>query len=144
MNEYLINTENIYKCTDFLRAGDRVLLSGTVYTARDAAHKRLFALLQNGEKLPFELKNAVIYYCGPTPPKNGLSIGSAGPTTSSRMDGFTPLLLEHGLKGMIGKGDRSDSVIEAQKKLRRSVFCRNRRRGRALFKVRCFMRGCRF
>ena len=115
MNEYLINTENIYKCTDFLRAGDRVLLSGTVYTARDAAHKRLFALLQNGEKLPFELKNAVLYYCGPTPPKNGLSIGSAGPTTSSRMDGFTPLLLEHGLKGMIGKGDRSDSVIEAQK-----------------------------
>ena len=82
-----------------------------LYRARRRAQTALCSFANR----PFELKNAVIYYCGPTPPKNGLSIGSAGPTTSSRMDGFTPLLLEHGLKGMIGKGDRSDSVIEAQK-----------------------------
>lgn len=115
MNEYFINTENINECTGFLKAGDRVILSGTVYTARDAAHKRLVSLLQNGEKLPFDLNNAIIYYCGPTPAKCGLSIGSAGPTTSSRMDSFAPLLIKNGLKGMIGKGDRSDGVIEAQK-----------------------------
>lgn len=115
MNEYFINTENINKCTELLKAGDRVILSGTVYTARDAAHKRLVSLLQSGEKLPFDLNNAIIYYCGPTPAKCGLSIGSAGPTTSSRMDSFAPLLIENGLKGMIGKGDRSDGVIEAQK-----------------------------
>lgn len=115
MNEYFINTENINECTELLKAGDRVILSGTVYTARDAAHKRLVSLLQNGEKLPFDLNNAIIYYCGPTPAKCGLSIGSAGPTTSSRMDSFAPLLIKNGLKGMIGKGDRSDGVIEAQK-----------------------------
>lgn len=96
-----------------LRAGDRVLLSGTVYTARDAAHKRMFEQLQNGEQLPFDVNGQVIYYVGPTPAKLGQVIGSAGPTTSSRMDKYTPALLKRGLKGMIGKGYRSEDVKRA-------------------------------
>lgn len=96
-----------------LRAGDQVLLSGTIFTARDAAHKRMAEQLERNEKLPFELTNQVIYYVGPTPAKPGDIIGSAGPTTSSRMDKFTPLLLEIGLKGMIGKGYRSPLVIDS-------------------------------
>ncbi|HHY94989.1 MAG TPA: Fe-S-containing hydro-lyase [Firmicutes bacterium] len=99
-----------------LRAGDRVLISGYIYAARDAAHKRLFQLLQEGKELPFDLRGAVVYYVGPTPPKPGQVIGSAGPTTSGRMDSYTPALLEAGLKGMIGKGLRSQAVIEAMKK----------------------------
>jgi fumarate hydratase subunit beta len=93
-----------------LRAGDRVLLSGTVYTARDAAHKRMIETLENGGNLPIDVTNQVIYYVGPTPTKPGHIIGSAGPTTSSRMDKYTPKLLEMGLKGMIGKGYRNDEV----------------------------------
>lgn len=96
-----------------LHAGDRVLLSGTVYTARDAAHKRLFALLDEGKPLPLPLEGAVIYYAGPTPAQQGMAVGSCGPTTSGRMDPFAPRLLDLGLRGMIGKGDRSDSVVEA-------------------------------
>jgi len=96
-----------------LRAGDSVLLSGVVYTARDAAHARLVELLKRGEPLPIDLKGQVIYYVGPTPAKPGQVIGSAGPTTSGRMDSFTPALLEAGLAGMIGKGQRSQSVIDA-------------------------------
>jgi len=96
-----------------LRAGDQVLLSGIVYTARDAAHARLIELLQQGQPLPIDLKGQVIYYVGPTPTKPGQVIGSAGPTTSGRMDSFTPELLEIGLKGMIGKGQRDQSVIDA-------------------------------
>ena len=96
-----------------LRAGDRVLLSGTVYTARDAAHQRLYELIQEGKPLPFPIENQVIYYVGPTPAKPGQVIGSAGPTTSSRMDKYTPTLLEMGLKGMIGKGYRSEEVQKA-------------------------------
>lgn len=96
-----------------LRAGDQVLLSGTIFTARDAAHKRMTEQLEQGEKLPFDLTNQVIYYVGPTPAKPGEIIGSAGPTTSSRMDTYTPLLLENGLKGMIGKGYRSQAVIDS-------------------------------
>lgn len=96
-----------------LRAGDRVLLSGTVYTARDAAHKRIFSLLDSGEKLPFDLKGATVYYAGPTPTPPGLPIGSCGPTTSARMDTFAPRLLDLGLKCMIGKGGRSQGVIDA-------------------------------
>jgi fumarate hydratase subunit beta len=96
-----------------LRAGDRVLISGTVYAARDAAHKRMYELLLKGEPLPIDLKGQVIYYVGPTPPKPGQVIGSAGPTTSGRMDKYTPALLERGLKGMIGKGYRSKEVKEA-------------------------------
>lgn len=96
-----------------LHAGDRVYLSGIVYTARDAAHKRILELLKRGEQLPFELSGQVIYYCGPTPSPPGRIIGSCGPTTSSRMDIYTPRLLALGLKGMVGKGKRSPEVKKA-------------------------------
>jgi fumarate hydratase subunit beta len=96
-----------------LRAGMRVLISGTIYTVRDAAHKRLVTALENGETPPFPLTGNVIYYVGPSPAQPGQIIGSAGPTTSSRVDPYTPLLLQHGLKGMIGKGKRNAAVREA-------------------------------
>lgn len=99
-----------------LRAGDRVLLSGTVYTARDAAHKRIFALLDEGGTLPFPLDGAVIYYAGPTPAQQGLAVGSCGPTTSGRMDPFAPRFLDLGLRAMIGKGERSPEVVDAIKR----------------------------
>ena len=98
-----------------LKAGDLVLLSGTMYTARDAAHKRLIELLDAGRPLPFDPEGAVIYYVGPTPAPEGRVIGSAGPTTSYRMDAYTPRLLDQGLKGMIGKGYRKPEVVEAMK-----------------------------
>jgi fumarate hydratase subunit beta len=101
--------------TETLRAGDRVLLSGILYTARDAAHKRLDALLDEGKPLPFPLEDACIYYAGPTPAAPGRAIGSAGPTTSYRMDAWAPRLLMLGLRGMIGKGERSEEVIRAMK-----------------------------
>lgn len=115
MSEYYLNTENINEWVENLVAGDRVLLSGTVYTARDAAHKRIKQLLSTGDALPFELKNSVVYFAGPTPEKNGLAIGSIGPTTSSRMDCFSPLMISLGQKAMIGKGNRSKAVIDAMK-----------------------------
>ena len=96
-----------------IRAGDEVYLSGTVYTARDAAHKKIRARLETGEPLPFDLSGAVIYYAGPTPERPGKPIGSCGPTTSSRMDVYTPQLLENGLCAMIGKGPRSPEVVQA-------------------------------
>lgn len=97
-----------------LKAGDYVYITGTIYSARDAAHKRMYdTLTEQTGKLPLDLKNNVIYYLGPTPAKEGQVIGSAGPTTSSRMDKYTPLLLDMGLKGMIGKGKRSPQVIDA-------------------------------
>lgn len=96
-----------------LRAGDYVYLSGTVYTARDAAHKRMQEAIAAKQELPFSMEHNVIYYMGPSPAKEGQVIGSAGPTTSSRMDKYTPMLLDHGLKGMIGKGKRSKEVIDA-------------------------------
>ena len=99
-----------------LKAGQEVLLTGIIYTARDQAHKRLVGKIKKGNRLPFELKNSIIYYCGPTKTPKGKVIGSCGPTTSSRMDEFTPLLLKHGLKGMIGKGNRSGEVRDAIKK----------------------------
>lgn len=99
-----------------LKAGDSVLLSGTIYAARDAAHKRLMELINNGDKLPLNIHNEVIYYVGPTPAKPGMVIGSAGPTTSYRMDPYAPKLLDLGLRGMIGKGERSEEVIEAIKR----------------------------
>ncbi len=99
-----------------LRAGDRVLLSGVIYTARDAAHKRMMELLSVGEPLPIPLEHQVIYYAGPCPAPPGVPIGSCGPTTSYRMDAYAPLLLEKGLIGMIGKGTRAPSVIDAMKK----------------------------
>jgi len=98
-----------------LSAGDEVLLSGIVYTARDQAHLRISVMMKDRETLPVDLKGQVIYYCGPTPPGDRV-IGSCGPTTSSRMDAFTPMLLEAGVKGMIGKGRRSAAVIEAVKR----------------------------
>lgn len=96
-----------------LKTGDMVEITGVIYTARDAAHKRLVDLIEKGASLPFDLVGAVIYYVGPTPPKPGAVIGSAGPTTSYRMDKYAPLLIEKGLKGMIGKGQRSQDVRNA-------------------------------
>ena len=114
--EKYINTPIDDKIVSELKAGDYVYLTGTVYTARDAAHKRLYEALQRGEDIPLELQNNIIYYLGPSRAREGQVIGSAGPTTSSRMDKYTPLLLEKGLKGMIGKGKRSDEVIESMHK----------------------------
>lgn len=99
-----------------LKAGDSILLSGVIYTARDAAHGRLINLLNEGKELPINIKDQVIYYVGPTPAKEGEIIGSAGPTTSYRMDSYAPRLLDLGLKGMIGKGARNSEVIEAIKR----------------------------
>lgn len=99
-----------------LHAGDSVLLTGTIYTGRDAAHKRLCAMLEAGEPLPINLRNQVIYYAGPCPAKPGDAIGSCGPTTSYRMDAYAPILCDLGLIGMIGKGQRSPAVIEAIKR----------------------------
>lgn len=96
-----------------LKAGDRVLISGTIYTARDAAHKRMWEALQRGEPLPFDINGQIIYYAGPCPARPGSVAGPFGPTTSGRMDKYAPLLIQWGLKGMIGKGDRDDKVIEA-------------------------------
>lgn len=96
-----------------LHAGDYVYLTGTIYTARDAAHKRMYEAMERGEQLPLDMKNNVIYYMGPSPARPGRVIGSAGPTTASRMDKYAPSLLDLGLKGMIGKGKRSQAVIDA-------------------------------
>ena len=105
-----------------LRAGDSVLITGTLLGARDAAHKRLCELLQRGEPTPVDLAGQSIYYVGPTPARPGRPIGSAGPTTSGRMDRYTPLLLAHGVKGLIGKGGRSQAVRDALKQ-NRAVYC---------------------
>jgi len=105
-----------------LAAGDPVLISGAVLTARDAAHRRLFDLLQAGEELPVDLAGQIIYYVGPTPPRPGAVIGSAGPPPPGRMDAYTPALLAQGLKGMIGKGLRSPEVIEALRAHRAVYF----------------------
>lgn len=105
-----------------LKIGDRVLISGIIYTGRDAAHKRLFDLLKEGKDLPFDIKGQIIYYVGPTPARPGQVFGSAGPTTSYRMDAYSPALIEKGLKGMIGKGMRSEAVKEAMKKYKAVYF----------------------
>ncbi len=105
-----------------LKAWDKVLISGVIYTARDAAHKRFIELLNSGNELPFDIRQQVIYYAGPSPSRPGRIIGSCGPTTSSRMDQYTPMLLQHGLKGMIGKGKRSDEVKEAIVKYKAVYF----------------------
>ena len=99
-----------------LKAGDYVYLTGTIYTARDAAHKRMYEALQNGEALPFDIEGNVIYYMGPSPAREGCPIGSAGPTPASRMDKYTPALLELGMRGMIGKGRRTEAVRESMMK----------------------------
>ena len=113
MKEYSLTVSDLKAACPSLCAGDRVLLSGTVYTSRDAAHRRLFTMLENGESLPYPLQGAVIYYAGPTPTPEGLAIGSCGPTTSSRMDPYTPRLYDMGVIATVGKGDRSDAVVEA-------------------------------
>jgi fumarate hydratase subunit beta len=105
-----------------LRAGEKVFLSGYVYTARDAAHKRFITALDAGQSLPFDLQGQVIYYCGPSPARPGRVIGSCGPTTSSRMDAYAPRLIDLGLKGMIGKGKRSQAVKEAIRQQRALYF----------------------
>jgi fumarate hydratase subunit beta len=107
---------------DTLRAGDRVLLTGDIYTARDAAHQRIFAAIAEGQLPPFPLAGEIIFYAGPTPAKPGAPIGSIGPTTSGRMDLFAPRLLEMGLKGMIGKGKRTPEVREAIRRFRGVYF----------------------
>lgn len=105
-----------------LRAGDDVLLNGVIYVGRDAAHKRMIETLERGETLPFDIKGQTIYFMGPTPPRPGKPIGSAGPTTSGRMDSYSPRLIAEGLKGMIGKGMRSSAVKEAMKQYKAVYF----------------------
>ncbi len=118
-----INTPLDKKKTSVLRAGDLVYINGTIYTARDAAHKKLYESLQKTKKIPIDLKNQIIYYTGPTPAKPNRVIGSAGPTTSYRMDLYTPLLItQAGLMGMIGKGSRNKEVIKAMKKKKAVYF----------------------
>lgn len=114
---YHLSTAQLEEAAPSLRAGDRVILSGTIYTARDAAHKRIFALLDEGKPLPFPLRGAIIYYAGPTPAQQGMAVGACGPTTSSRMNGFAPRLLDLGLTGIIGKGEMDGQV--------RAALCRN-------------------
>lgn len=118
-----IHTKDIARAAAGLRAGDRVLLSGTVYTARDAAHRRFFELLAKGDPLPIPLRDACIYYAGPTPAPEGLPIGSCGPTTSARMDAYAPRLLDLGLRCMIGKGNRSAEVADAIRRNSAVYFC---------------------
>lgn len=123
MIEINLDSPDLREALRSLRAGDRVSLSGPVYTARDAAHKRLFELLDADRALPIPIRDKVIYYAGPTPAPPGRPIGSCGPTTSSRMDQFTPRLLELGLAAMIGKGERSREVNDAIKRCGAVYFC---------------------
>ena len=123
MAEYNINISDIKRRVSELKAGDRVLLSGVVYTSRDAAHKRIFELLDSGEMLPFELEGACIYFAGPTPTPEGMVIGSCGPTTSGRMDVYSPRLLDLGLAAMIGKGERNKDVCDAIVRNKAVYFC---------------------
>ena len=118
-----IKIEEIKEIAPTLSAGERVLLSGTVYTARDAAHKRFFERLDRGEKLPFDLEGAVIYYTGPTPAREGRPVGACGPTTSARMDKFAPRLIDLGLSGIIGKGEMAKEVSDALERNSALYFC---------------------
>lgn len=113
MKEFILHTSGLRAALPSLRAGDRVLLSGMVYTARDAAHKRMLAQLNRGEEPPFPLQDTIIYYAGPTPAQQGMAVGACGPTTSGRMDAYTPRLLDLGLAAIIGKGERSAAVVQA-------------------------------
>ena len=123
MAEYSINISELKNYTSVLKAGDRVLLSGIVYTSRDAAHKRIFELLDNEEELPFNPDGACIYFAGPTPTPEGMVIGSCGPTTSGRMDVYSPRLLDLGLVAMIGKGKRNQAVCDTIIKNNAVYFC---------------------
>lgn len=113
MAEWKIHTSSLAASVSQLCAGDRVLLTGTIYTARDAAHKRLFELLDQGKPLPLPLQGSVIYYAGPTPGQQGMAVGACGPTTASRMNKFAPRLLNLGLAGIIGKGEMAKEVQDA-------------------------------
>ena len=123
MAEYNININEIKSYSSVLNAGDRVNLSGIVYTSRDAAHKRIFQYLDEGKELPFELEGACIYFAGPTPTPEGMVIGSCGPTTSGRMDVYSPRLLDLGLAAMIGKGERNQTVCDAIVRNNAVYFC---------------------
>lgn len=123
MSELHLNTNELKANIEKLKAGQKIYLSGTVYTARDAAHDKIFSLLDSGNELPFDLNGAVIYYAGPTPTPRGMAIGSCGPTTSSRMDVFTPRLLDLGLIAMIGKGDLSKEVYDSIVKNKAVYLC---------------------
>ncbi|MBE6828050.1 MAG: TRZ/ATZ family protein [Ruminococcaceae bacterium] len=123
MKEYTLTTSELKNAAEYLEAGDTVYLSGTVYTSRDAAHKRIMKLIEDGKTLPYGIDGAVIYYAGPTPTPEGLAIGSCGPTTSSRMDVYAPKLLDMGLTAMVGKGPRSAEVIDAIVRNRALYFC---------------------
>lgn len=118
-----INVEQLKTLSPELRAGDKVMLSGVVYTSRDAAHKRITELIEAGKPIPYDLDGAVIYYAGPTGTKEGMVIGSCGPTTSGRMDKFSPDFLDRGLAAMIGKGERSQEVIDAIIRNNAVYFC---------------------
>ncbi len=111
--EYTLNTNQLREYAPKLKMGDRVVLSGTVYTSRDAAHKRITQYISEGKALPYDLKDAVIYYAGPTPAPENLAVGACGPTTSSRMDVFAPDFLDRGVVAMVGKGERSQAVCDA-------------------------------
>ena len=113
MREFELTTDTLRDAIPGLSTGDRVFLTGTVYTSRDAAHKELFRLLDEGKELPFPLRDAVIYYAGPTPGHGGMAVGSCGPTTSARMDGFAPRLYRLGVAATIGKGERDEGVKQA-------------------------------
>ena len=123
MSEYYINTKDLKAENSKLSAGDKVYLSGVVYTARDAAHKRIVELINNNLDLPFDIDGSCIYYAGPTPTPEGLPIGSCGPTTAGRMDSFAPLLLDRGLVAMIGKGERNQDVCDAIVRNNAVYFC---------------------
>ena len=123
MTEYIdLETPLDNSTIEKLKAGDKVRISGVLYTGRDAAHKRLIEMVESGKDLPFDVKGQLLYYVGPTPAKPGQVIGSAGPTTSYRMDTYAPTLIKMGLKGTIGKGSRSKEVIEAMKKYKAVYF----------------------
>ncbi len=123
MKIHYLNTNSLRDNIPKLRFGDKVYLSGTVYTSRDAAHKRIFELLNSGEELPYNLLDTVIYYAGPTPTPSGIAIGSCGPTTSSRMDCYSPRLLDLGVCCMIGKGERNHEVIDSIIKNKAVYLC---------------------
>lgn len=123
MNIFDLTTDKLRAAIPRMQVGDRVLLSGVIYTSRDAAHKEITRLLDENAALPFDLKDAVIYYAGPTPGHDGSAVGSCGPTTSSRMDGFAPRLYRLGLAATIGKGERSEEVVNAIRDTGSVYFC---------------------
>lgn len=123
MKEYYVNTKDLKQLIPNLKVGDKVFLSGTVYTSRDAAHGRIFEYLEKGMDLPYPIENSVIYYAGPTPTPENMVIGSCGPTTSKRMDPYTPKLHDLGLCATIGKGERSQEVIDSIKRNKAIYLC---------------------